>query len=125
MRILLISHGFPPADLGGTEIYTRDLARAFVEHFQDEVHVLTRESDSGRREYELRRRSEDGIVVHSVNNTFRRCRSFAETYRNPSIRAIGARCLLLWRRAVVASLLRYWSAPKQKSARSRQPSRLI
>ena len=93
MRILLVSHGFPPANLGGTEIYTRDLAVAFREEVGDEVVVLTREADASRPEYELRSGEVAGIPVRWVNNTFARCRSFAETYRNPAIREVGARVL--------------------------------
>jgi len=93
MRVLLVAHGFPPTAMGGTEIYTHDLAQALRNGFGDEVFVLAREADSGRPEYELRHEVRDGLEVFLVNNTFRRCRSFAETYANPVIRGIAARVL--------------------------------
>jgi hypothetical protein len=40
MRVLLVVHGFPPAALGGTEIYVHDLACALKGCFGDDVHVL-------------------------------------------------------------------------------------
>lgn len=91
MRVLLVAHGFPPTAMGGTEIYTHDLARALQDGFGDEVFVLAREADPARPEYELRHERRDGLEVFLVNNTFRRCRSFAETYANPAIRGISAR----------------------------------
>lgn len=93
MRVLLVAHGFPPTAMGGTEIYTHDLARALRSAFGDEVFVLAREADPSRPEYELRHERRDGVEVFLVNNTFRRCRSFAETYANPAIRGLVARVI--------------------------------
>src|SRR4029077_7508832 len=55
MRVLMIAHGFRPAVMGGTEIYTHDLARTLHEAFGDDVHILTREADAARPEYAVRR----------------------------------------------------------------------
>lgn len=93
MRILFVVHGFPPMNLGGTEIYTRDLARALVRECGDEVWVLTRRADPARPEYEVTEEALDGLRVVSVNNTFAACRSFADTYRNPEIRRLAAAAL--------------------------------
>jgi GT2 family glycosyltransferase/glycosyltransferase involved in cell wall biosynthesis len=90
MRILMVVHGFPPSGMGGTEVYTHDLAHALKRGFGDEVFVFTREADPAQPEYKVREEDTDGITVTRVNNTFKACRSFEETYRNPSIRRIGA-----------------------------------
>src|SRR5262245_29941809 len=54
MRILIVSHGFPPSAGGGAEIYANahasELARG-----GDEVFVITREADARRPEYSVRR----------------------------------------------------------------------
>ena len=91
MRVLLVVHGFPPHAWGGTEIYTHDLARSLRDDLDQEVFVLAREADSSRPEYALRSEDRNGIRVYLVNNTFRLCRSFEETYRNPTLRALAAR----------------------------------
>ncbi len=93
MRILLVVHGFPPTSLGGTEIYTRDLALALHRGHGHEVWVLTREANPSRPEHELREDDRDGLRVVTVNNTFRGCRSFADTYRNPEIRRLAGELL--------------------------------
>ena len=93
MRVLLVVHGFPPTSMGGTEIYTHDLARALHAHGRDDIFVLAREADPRKAEYAIRTENRDGIHVTFVNNTFRACRSLEETYRNPPIRTIAARML--------------------------------
>lgn len=93
MRVLLVVHGFPPRALGGTEIYTADLARTLRHDFGDEVFVLAREASPERPEYALRRESRDGVEVISINHTFRYSRSFEDSYRNATIRRIAARLL--------------------------------
>jgi GT2 family glycosyltransferase/glycosyltransferase involved in cell wall biosynthesis len=88
MKILLVVHGFPPLAMGGTEIYTHELAVALAG--THEVSVLAREADPQRPEYAVRQLADDNLTIFLVNNTFHRCRSFAETYRSPTIRTIAA-----------------------------------
>lgn len=92
MRILVVVHGFPPAALGGSEIYAQAHARALRAH-GDEVCVFTRDRDSSRAEYDLRVEHRDGLRVVSVNNTFRNTRAFEETYRNDVIGAVAERLI--------------------------------
>jgi len=92
MRILLVAHGFPPAAMGGTEIYTHDLAHA-LRAAGDEVFVFTREANPALPEYAIRNVDDHGIPVTLVNNTFTACRTFEDTYRNAAIRRVGARVL--------------------------------
>jgi GT2 family glycosyltransferase/glycosyltransferase involved in cell wall biosynthesis len=101
MRILLVAHGFPPGAMGGTEIYTHDLARALAARTGDEVGVFAREADAARADFDVRSDQRAAIGVTFVNNLFRTCRSFEETYRSPAIRRIGAAVLDEFRPDVV------------------------
>lgn len=91
MRVMLVVHGFPPAAAGGTEIYVHDLARALRDDFDDDVLVLSREADAGRPEMAVRREERRGLRLVHVNNTFRQCRSFADTYRSRRVRELALR----------------------------------
>lgn len=93
MKVLVIVHGYPPAAQGGAEIYARAHARALHALYGDDVCVLAREADETRPEYELRAELRDGIRIVHVNNTFRRTRSFEETYRNQAIGDIASRLI--------------------------------
>ncbi len=96
MKVLAVVHGFPPLAQGGAEIYARTHARALVDA-GDEVLVLTREQDRARDEYAVREERRDGLCIFWVNNTFRRTRSFAETYCNDTIGTMAARLIDDWR----------------------------
>ncbi len=85
MRILLIVHGYPPAAVGGTEVYTHDLATTLATDPAASVFVLTREADPNRPDGDVRRETEGRVTVDRVNNTFRSCTSFEDTYRNPTV----------------------------------------
>ena len=86
MRVLLVVHGFPPAALGGTELYAAAQARALARH-GDDVFVLTRECDRDRDEYAVRTYAIDGVRIFGINNTYRRTRSFADIARNAATAA--------------------------------------
>jgi GT2 family glycosyltransferase/glycosyltransferase involved in cell wall biosynthesis len=88
----VVVHGFPPAALGGTEVYAEAHARA-LHTLGDTVCVLTREADPGRPEYDVRIEDRGGLHVAFVNNTFRATRSFEETYRNDHIGRIAGRLI--------------------------------
>jgi GT2 family glycosyltransferase/glycosyltransferase involved in cell wall biosynthesis len=92
MKILVVVHGFPPAALGGTEIYAHAHARA-LRALGDDVVVLTRDHDTARADYDVRDEQRDGLRIVSVNNTFRHTRSFEDTYRNGAIDAIASRLI--------------------------------
>ena len=85
MRVLLIVHGYPPHAIGGTEIYTRDLAVALAATPGAEVFVLTRDADPRRPDGAVRDEHQGPIRVVWINNTFAACRSFEETYRHPAV----------------------------------------
>ncbi len=91
MRILLISHGYPPVASAGTEVYTRELARAFARQDDNEVWVLTRDADRCRPEYSVVRQLDGSVHVVRINNTFQACESFEESYANPSLLDVAMR----------------------------------
>jgi GT2 family glycosyltransferase/glycosyltransferase involved in cell wall biosynthesis len=87
VRILLVTHAYPPS-LGGVQVHTRELAWALA-GAGEEVHVLAREADAARPEFELRAtwdaplsgRSQGQVRVHWLNHTGRTSRDYADTYR--------------------------------------------
>lgn len=93
MKILAIVHGFPPAAQGGSEIYAHAHALALRQHCGDEIVVFTREQDPNRAEYEVRTEHRDGLRIVWVNNTFRKTRTFEDTYRNEGVGAIARRVI--------------------------------
>ena len=92
MRILVVVHAFPPNSTGGAETYADAHARKLASLGQA-VTVLTREADASRDEYATRHERRDGLEIVWINNTFRRMRSFAETYANPEIDRAAARLI--------------------------------
>ena len=89
MRILVVSHGFPPHAQGGAEIYAHEHALAFA-RTGDKVLVLTRESNPAREEYSVREERRHGLTIAWVNNTFAKTTSFADTYSNAGLRRVVA-----------------------------------
>jgi GT2 family glycosyltransferase/glycosyltransferase involved in cell wall biosynthesis len=89
MRILLVSHGYPPAASAGTEVYTRELARALARQSGREVWVLTRDADRCRPEYTIVREYDGPVRVVRINNTFQACESFEESYAHPALLAVA------------------------------------
>ena len=86
MRVLIVVHGFPPASLGGTEVYAAAQAGALTA-LGDEVRVLARESAAERPEYAVRDDVQGGVRVRFVNRTFSDVTCFADSYRSDRIAA--------------------------------------
>jgi GT2 family glycosyltransferase/glycosyltransferase involved in cell wall biosynthesis len=91
MRVLQIVHGYPPAASGGTEVYTRNLARALAARRGDSVFVLTRTADRSRPELSATHERDGSVHVCRINNTFQSCASFEESYTNPALLAVASR----------------------------------
>ena len=83
MRILQVIHGFPPHNVAGSEVYTYTLSRELAK--AHEVYVFHRVDAPERGEYDLQHTTYDGLKVWAINNTFRYCDSFEQTYRNDVI----------------------------------------
>ncbi len=99
MRILLVSHLYPPGHAGGTELYTAELAAQLV-RAGHEVRVLASEKDVSRTNLSMHERTHEGILVHElVNNLY--YEGFRETWRWPRIDALFGALLDRWRPDVV------------------------
>jgi glycosyltransferase involved in cell wall biosynthesis len=91
MRVLLVSHRFPPAHRAGTEQYVEGLARWLI-GAGHEVTVLAAEKDIGRADLSLGERAHAAVpglrVLELVNNLFHA--DFAQTFAHPSIERLFA-----------------------------------
>lgn len=95
MRIALVVHKFPPASLGGTEIYTLNLARALATHHT--VAVLYRDDGDGRQAG-VEREMRDGFQTWRVGRAFDPRQAdpamlFRDTFFNPDVEAVFQRFL--------------------------------
>ena len=86
VKILLVSHRYPPEGTAGTEVYTADLAAALVRSGH-EVHVFAAKKDVSLEDLTLASRTANGVTVHElVNNLF--YDDFRHTWDHPRIEAI-------------------------------------
>ena len=66
MRVLLVSHRFPPDQIGGVERYTQALASDLTKQ-GDDVSIVARRSEPGRRDaLTIRERLRDGTRVYRL-----------------------------------------------------------
>lgn len=68
MRIALVVHKFPPASLGGTEVYTQNLARELSRQGHD-VFVFYRHNHPGPGESEITREDKEGFRAYRVSRS--------------------------------------------------------
>lgn len=86
MKVLLVSHRFPPEGTAGTENYTAALGAALAERGH-ELSVFSSTKDISAPDLSLRAREHAGIAVHEVvNNLFHR--DFRETWDHPEIESV-------------------------------------
>lgn len=71
MKILQVSHGLPPKETAGVELYTFYLSKALV-HLNHQVHVFCREEDPEKEEFSARQEEMDGLRVTRVVNNLTR-----------------------------------------------------
>ena len=69
MKILQVSHGLPPKENAGVELYTYYLSRALAQ-LDHPVHVFCREEDSKKEEFSSSEEEMDGLKVTRVINNF-------------------------------------------------------
>ncbi len=79
MRVLLISHGFPPESVGGVEQHVAGLSQCLAE-MGHEVEIYTRTSAPGRPQGELRRDEEGPCPVTRVVYRFEGVDSLERLY---------------------------------------------
>lgn len=83
VKVLLVSHRFPPEGTAGTETYTAGLAAALARRGHA-VAVFAAAKDIGAPDLSMRVRDHDGTPVHEViNNLFHE--DFRETWDHPRI----------------------------------------
>lgn len=87
MRVLMVSHAFPPHSTGGVEVCTADSALALQKR-SHEVRIFHRISQPDRPEYELQETQWQGLRVTTINNTFAEVHGFEMTYRNRAIEQV-------------------------------------
>jgi glycosyltransferase involved in cell wall biosynthesis len=92
VRILQVANGFPPGSQGGAEVFVHDLARA-LQSLGHDLGVFHRVSDRSRPEHALEISEDRGLRRWSVNRTYRECKRFEDTYRDPAIDAIFGQLL--------------------------------
>ena len=81
MRILQVSHGFPPNENAGVELYTFYLSKALV-RLNHEVSIFCREEDPGKEEFSFRQEEVDGLKVTRVVNNLTRISDSRVYYDN-------------------------------------------
>lgn len=96
MKIALVVHKFPPASLGGTEIYTRDLARELAR--RHEIHLFYREDALPDQPYAEEKLTGENWHAWRVRYTLAGAgdnplRIFLDTFQNRPIEASFARFL--------------------------------
>jgi glycosyltransferase involved in cell wall biosynthesis len=99
MRILLVSHRYPPRHAAGAEAYAARLARELVRRGHA-VRVFAAEKDVGRRDLSLAEREHEGVAVTElVNNLYHE--RFRETWDRPAVDRLFDELLERWRPDVV------------------------
>ena len=86
MKILVVSHGFPPRGIWGTEFYTHALVHGLVRRGH-ELAVLHPVREGVRPRYEIQEVREDGVPIHLLHNATGRERAFAPSYRDAGVEA--------------------------------------
>jgi glycosyltransferase involved in cell wall biosynthesis len=92
MKILLVSHGFPPQGTGGVELRTSYVAQ-HLKRRGHEVTVFCRGSDAAHPDYRVEHLEIYGVPVHRVNYLFRDLDHFEGVYENRRIHEIFASAL--------------------------------
>ena len=67
MKILQVSHGLPPKENAGVELYTYYLSKALA-HLNHQVHVFCREEDPKKEEFSFSTEEIEGLKVTRVVN---------------------------------------------------------
>ena len=84
MKVLVVSHGFPPRGFWGTEIYTHELVHALVARGH-EVSVLHPVREGDRERYSVEEVMEDGVRVLLLENPGDRSKRFEPSYRDAEV----------------------------------------
>ncbi len=83
MKVLLVSHNYPPRHLAGTEVYTANLARELIRRGHT-VLVFTSEKEVSLPHGSSREREHEGVPVLEVINNLH-YKNFKETWDLPAV----------------------------------------
>lgn len=89
MRILQVSHGYPPDQMAGAEVYTWGVATEMARRGH-EVWVLAPGVREGHREHALIEEELDGVRVLRLNQHFLGIDRLEKTYTDPAVDALYA-----------------------------------
>ncbi len=84
MRILHVSHGYPPDQMAGAEVYTWSVASEQARRGH-ETHVLAPAKREGQPEHALIEEQLDGVHVHRLNQHFLGIDRLEKTYTDPEV----------------------------------------
>lgn len=98
MRILYVTHGFPPDRVGGVEVHAEQLARALAR--EHDVGVLYPVEDASLEPFSWRRREVDGVSRFEARVARDGIR-FENVYWNAKVDAMFERLLDAWKPDVV------------------------
>ncbi len=87
LRILKVSHGFPPLEQAGAELCAAGLSREFLRRGH-EVSVFTRTGRESQGAYTVESEDQDGLLVRRVRTPAEHATSLQETYENPKVRRL-------------------------------------
>jgi len=93
MKVLFTIHGFPPYELGGSEIYAFSLAKTLRKHGID-VTVFARSVNFDKDSYSLLEEEIDGIKVKRIVNNLTDIHTFTDHFINKKIRDLFLSVLL-------------------------------
>ncbi|MFQ5353410.1 MAG: sulfatase-like hydrolase/transferase [Thermodesulfobacteriota bacterium] len=83
MRVALVIHGFPPANMTGSEVYTYNLAVELAT--RHEVFVFHRVAAPESEELAVEKKQYKGLNITTINNNFKCGPEFSKTYKNELI----------------------------------------
>ncbi len=83
MRVALVIHGFPPANMAGSEVYTYNLAVELAT--RHEVFVFHRVANPEAKELAVENKKYKGLNITTINNNFKCGPEFSKTYKNEII----------------------------------------
>lgn len=83
MKVLLVSHRFPPLHHGGTELYTYNLAKSLIKAGH-EVWVVYRSYDPIKVNYSIIEKEYKGIKIFTINKMIYR-EGYEKTYQDEKI----------------------------------------
>ncbi len=83
MKILLVTHTFLPNYVGGTEVYTYELAKTLSKNH--EVVIFTTEPLDKNGDYEIKADEYYGITVYRLRKNIKKIKNFEKTYNDDKV----------------------------------------